>query len=92
MSHAPPSTSRSVAAAGVPNPQPHHAVAMARFARNIRSSMQILKRELAVNLGKDTDALDLRIGIHSGSVTAGVIRGQKARFQLFGDTMSKKRY
>lgn len=57
---------------------------MCRFARNIRSSMQILTRELTETLGPDTADLDLRIGIHSGPVTAGVIRGQKARFQLFG--------
>lgn len=28
------------------------------------------------------------IGIHSGSVTAGVLRGERARFQLFGDTVN----
>ncbi len=27
-------------------------------------------------------------GIHSGPVTAGVLRGEKSRFQLFGDTMN----
>jgi len=76
----------SVAAAGIPNPQLHHAVVMCRFARNVRSSMNVLKRELDGSLG--TSALDLRIGIHSGEVTAGVIRGQKARFQLFGDAVN----
>lgn len=30
----------------------------------------------------------MRIGIHSGSVTAGVLRGEKSRFQLFGDTVN----
>ena len=30
----------------------------------------------------------MRIGLHSGAVTAGVLRGQNARFQLFGDTMN----
>ena len=30
----------------------------------------------------------MRMGLHSGPVTAGVLRGQKSRFQLFGDTMS----
>jgi hypothetical protein len=32
--------------------------------------------------------LSLRIGIHSGPITAGVLRGQRSRFQLFGDTMN----
>lgn len=27
-------------------------------------------------------------GIHSGPVTAGVLRGERARFQLFGDTVN----
>ena len=30
----------------------------------------------------------MRFGIHSGPVTAGVLRGQKTRFQLFGDTVN----
>jgi class 3 adenylate cyclase len=32
--------------------------------------------------------LSLRIGVHSGPVTAGVLRGDRARFQLFGDTVN----
>lgn len=45
--------------------------------------------KLEVELGPDTAALDVRIGIHSGPVTAGVLRGKKSRFQLFGDSMNK---
>jgi hypothetical protein len=30
----------------------------------------------------------MRIGIHSGPVTAGVLRGERSRFQLFGYTMN----
>ena len=29
-----------------------------------------------------------RFGLHSGPVTAGVLRGERARFQLFGDTVN----
>ena len=36
----------------------------------------------------DTAELGMRIGLHSGPVTAGVLRGEKGRFQLFGDTMN----
>ena len=30
----------------------------------------------------------MRMGLHSGPVTAGVLRGERSRFQLFGDTMN----
>ena len=32
--------------------------------------------------------MKIRIGIHSGAVTSGVLRGDKGRFQLFGDTIN----
>ena len=32
--------------------------------------------------------LTMRMGLHSGPVTGGVLRGEKARFQLFGDTVN----
>jgi hypothetical protein len=32
-----------------------------------------------------TGGLALRIGLNSGPTTAGVLRGEKSRFQLFGD-------
>ena len=38
-------------------------------------------------LGEDTALFALRVGLHSGNVTGGCLCGQKARFQLFGDTM-----
>jgi Adenylate and Guanylate cyclase catalytic domain len=30
----------------------------------------------------------MRFGLHSGPVTAGVLRADRARFQLFGDTVN----
>lgn len=30
----------------------------------------------------------MRFGLHSGAVTAGVLKGDRARFQLFGDTVN----
>ena len=37
---------------------------------------------------QDTGDLSMRFGLHSGPVTAGVLRGERARFQLFGDTVN----
>ena len=61
---------------------------MARFAYECLLQMAQLTKELEVVLGPGTSDLALRIGLHSGSVIAGVLRGEKSRFQLFGDTMN----
>ena len=61
---------------------------MARFARECISTLSRVLRELEVSLGPDTADLAMRVGLHSGPVTAGVLRGDRARFQLFGDTMN----
>ena len=50
--------------------------------------MKQLTKDLEESLGKDTSDLAFRVGMHSGSVTAGVLRGDKSRFQLFGDTVN----
>uniref|UniRef100_A0A7S3L4M9 Phosphodiesterase n=1 Tax=Amphora coffeiformis TaxID=265554 RepID=A0A7S3L4M9_9STRA len=77
-----------VAATGLPDPRPDHATAMMRFAADILNAMKVVTRDLETKLGPDTSDLDLRIGVHSGQVTAGVLRGERARLQLFGDTMN----
>eukprot|EP00934_Nitzschia_sp_Nitz4_P007001 Nitzschia sp. Nitz4//scaffold300_size22576//11739//15615//NITZ4_008544-RA/size22576-augustus-gene-0.9-mRNA-1//1//CDS//3329546985//6991//frame0 len=77
-----------VAASGIPDVRKDHAVVMVRFARDILNKMNILTTELEVTLGPDTGDLSLRVGIHSGPVTGGVLRGDRSRFQLFGDTMN----
>ena len=61
---------------------------MARFARDCMTKMNQLTKKLEVQLGPDTTELAMRFGLHSGPVTAGVLRGERARFQLFGDTVN----
>ena len=77
-----------MAVTGLPNPIKDHAVVMARFARDCRDELNALTRSLEVSLGPETSDLTMRFGLHSGPVTAGVLRGQKSRFQLFGDTVN----
>eukprot|EP00980_Cylindrotheca_fusiformis_P001073 scaffold295_cov96-Cylindrotheca_fusiformis.AAC.3 len=77
-----------VAVAGLPEPDKDHVMAVCRFARDCVRIMQDTTMKLEVSLGPETSELDLRVGIHSGQVTAGVLRGERSRFQLFGDTMN----
>jgi class 3 adenylate cyclase len=77
-----------LAVTGLPEPQPDHAIRMAKFARDCLIKMKQLTKDLEESLGKDTSDLSFRVGMHSGSVTAGVLRGDKGRFQLFGDTVN----
>ncbi|CAB9526088.1 Receptor-type guanylate cyclase gcy [Seminavis robusta] len=77
-----------VAATGIPDPQQYHASIMVRFATDCMAQMKTLTTELAESLGPDTTALQMRVGMHSGPVTGGVLRGSKSRFQLFGDSMN----
>lgn len=55
---------------------------MARFANDCLAAIERSTRSLVDELGADTADLKIRIGLHSGSVTAGVLRGRRARFQL----------
>lgn len=77
-----------VAVAGVPDPRNDHAIAMARFANDCMYKLLQLTKKLEESLGPDTGDLTMRFGLHSGPVTAGILRGERARFQLFGDTMN----
>lgn len=67
---------------GLPMPQKNHASIMVRFASDCRNKMKEVVNELDERL--QTKHLQIRIGLSSGPVTAGVLRGKKARFQLFG--------
>ena len=60
------------------------------FRLSIRSFTYPLRRRLSLKqlVGPDTGDLSMRFGVHSGQVTAGVLRGEKSRFQLFGDTVN----
>ncbi|CAB9497986.1 Receptor-type guanylate cyclase gcy [Seminavis robusta] len=77
-----------VAATGIPEPRRDHTAVMVRFGHDIISVMARVVKTLELSLGPDTSDLALRVGVHTGPVTAGVLRGERARFQLFGDTMN----
>lgn len=59
-----------------------------KFARDCQHCLPNLLQELSNKLGEATRDLAVRVGLHSGTVTAGVLRGDKVRFELFGDTVN----
>ena len=77
-----------VAVTGLPEPQEMHATIMAKFAHDCLVKLFEVTSKLEVTLGPDTGDLSMRFGLHSGPVTAGVLRGDRARFQLFGGTVN----
>jgi class 3 adenylate cyclase len=70
-----------MAVAGIPQPIADHAVAIAHMAMD----MQACIARYAAERGLD---LTIRIGIHTGSVVAGVIGTKKFIYDLWGDTVN----
>ena len=73
-----------MAVTGLPEPQAKHATIMARFATDCLTEINDVLSSLVDTLGEDTLDLKMRVGLHSGTVTAGVLRGEKGRFQVSG--------
>ena len=68
-------------AAGVPSPRPDHARALALMALDMQAAMRSVDE--VGHLG-----LDLRVGINSGPVVAGVIGRKRFLYDLWGDAVN----
>jgi guanylate cyclase len=68
-------------AAGVPSPRPDHAHALARMALDMQAAMR--SADAVGHLG-----LELRVGINSGPVIAGVIGRKRFLYDLWGDAVN----
>ena len=54
----------------------------------MQSTLTVFLQYTETQLGPDTGELNMRFGLNSGPVTAGLLRGDRSRFQLFGDTVN----
>ena len=70
-----------MAVCGLPDPDCQHAERAADFALALLAASAEVGRATGVRLG-------LRVGVHTGPVLGGVLLGERARFQLFGDAVN----
>ena len=70
-----------MAAAGVPEPVPDHALRLCRLGLAMIGAIERISRELDVDLA-------MRIGIASGPVMAGVIGVSRQTYDVWGDTVN----
>jgi class 3 adenylate cyclase len=70
-----------MAAAGVPEPRADHVEAAARMALEMREILPKVAMQHGVEM-------QLRIGLHTGPVVAGVIGNRKFIYDLWGDTVN----
>ncbi len=70
-----------MAVSGLPVPRPDHAEAMAVMAIGMQEAFRSVVRNRGLSM-------ELRVGMHSGPVAAGVIGRQKFTYDLWGDTVN----
>ena len=70
-----------MAAAGLPQPRPGQTTAMAEFALAMLATLERINRTLET-------PFQIRIGIHTGPVVAGVIGVNKIIYDVWGDTVN----
>lgn len=74
-----------MAASGIPNSDPDHALKMTNAAIEIRDFMIAYQAERKL---ANKHYFELRIGLHSGEVVAGIVGVKKFAYDVWGDTVN----
>jgi len=72
-------------AAGIPKEDTSHALKLVEFARAMLEAMEELNLQ---NKANGLPTWDIRIGIHSGPLIAGVVGEKKFAYDIWGDTVN----
>ncbi len=71
-----------LAVSGLPHPNPTHAIEIVKAAIEINNFVTNRRKE------KGDNTFEVRIGIHSGSVIAGIVGVKKFAYDIWGDTVN----
>lgn len=74
-----------MAASGLPKENERHAIVAVKAALEMSAYMKERKLELDE---KDKKGFEMRVGIHSGSVIAGIVGTKKFQYDIWGDTVN----
>ena len=74
-----------LAVSGLPNANKNHAIAAVEAAKELLDFMQKTNSVFGVN---STQKAGIRIGLHSGSVVAGIVGVKKFAYDIWGDTVN----
>ena len=72
----------------MPEADPNQVINMLEFACSMMRIFDDVIVQTSPIVGDEVLQLKLRVGFHCGKVTAGVLRSDKGRFQLFGDSVN----
>lgn len=77
-----------MAAGGIPKPNQTHAKDVVMAALEIRDFMLNRNRQITTKDKKIEKMLEIRIGIHTGPVVAGIVGSKKYSYDIWGDTVN----